>query len=313
MGEKDIVTNTFFRDNRRFADIVNVGVFHGKRILQADRLESVDGHEGTLMKNSSKEKNRAAVGRFRDLLRKAMAGVNFILIGIENQWSIHYAMPVRIMGYDFLTYDSQLKKIAKIHKREKDLSGAEYVSGFSRNDRLHPVITVLIYYGKEPWDGPNSLFDIIDWESVPDEIREIVVDYPLHIVDVRRFENTEELETDVRVVFGFLQRQENQAELLEYIRINKKEFSDMEDDAYDMISVLADSEELMKIREVQKGKVGEHNMCKALDDMVEEAGAKTLILDNLEEGKTRECILEKLMRRFQLTKEQAECYYEKFK
>lgn len=318
MGKADIVTNAFFEDNQRFADVVNTGVFHGKKVLQADKLEgekrSTSALIGDNSRNSSEISEKTGIDKFRDVVKKSMYGANFALIGIENQCNIHYAMPVRVMGYDFLTYDSQLKKIKKIHKRKKDLSSAEYVSGFSKTDRLYPVVTIVVYYGEKPWDGSKSLFEMINWDKIPDEVREKAVDYPLYIIDVRRFENTEELETDVRIVFGFLQRQENRAELIKYIQENEEAFSDIDDEAYDMISILADSEELIQIKERQKGKESEHNMCKALDDMVEEArleGIKALILDNLEEEKTRECILEKLVRRFQLTEEQAENYFEK--
>lgn len=90
----------------------------------------------------------------------------------------------------------------------------------------------------------------------------------------------------------------------------------MEEDAYDMISVLTDSKELMHIKADGKGKDGVRNMCKALQDMQEEAkeygGIETLILDNLEEGKDRACIVEKLVRRFHLTEEKAAEYFEKF-
>lgn len=54
MGKEDIVTNAFFEDNRRFADVVNAGVFHGKKILQADKLESEKSSTSTLVGNSSK-------------------------------------------------------------------------------------------------------------------------------------------------------------------------------------------------------------------------------------------------------------------
>lgn len=156
------------------------------------------------MGNRTEAEERTVVYKFRDLIRKSMSGMNFALIGIENQWNVHYAMPVRIMGYDFLTYDSQLKRIKKVHERKKDLSGAEYIAGFSKKDKLHPAITLLLYYGKEPWDGPRCLSDMIDWEDVPQEIKEKTADYPLYLVDVRRFKNMEDLETDVKLVFGFL-------------------------------------------------------------------------------------------------------------
>jgi hypothetical protein len=34
---------------------------------------------------------------------------------------------------------------------------AEFLSGFHREDRVLPVITIVIHWGAEPWDAPLSL------------------------------------------------------------------------------------------------------------------------------------------------------------
>ena len=49
-----------------------------------------------------------------------------------------------------------------------------------------------------------------------------------------------------------------------------------------------------------------------LQEGLQQGGIKTLILDNLEEGFTKEKIVSKLQKRFQLTQEQAEQYFEQF-
>ena len=41
-------------------------------------------------------------------------------------------MPLKVWRYDFLGYEEQLQKIKKMHRRKKDLSGAEYLSGFQK-------------------------------------------------------------------------------------------------------------------------------------------------------------------------------------
>ena len=76
-------------------------------------------------------------------------GVNFALIGIENQQEIHYAMPLKVWKYDFLGYEEQLQRIKKMHRRKKDLLGAEYLAGFSKKDKLKPTLTMVLYYGKD--------------------------------------------------------------------------------------------------------------------------------------------------------------------
>ena len=48
------------------------------------------------------------------------------------------------------------------------------------------------------------------------------------------------------------------------------------------------------------------------DEALEEGGIKVLILDNLEDGKQKAIILMKLQRRFSLSEEKAEEYYERY-
>lgn len=43
-----------------------------------------------------------------------------------------------------------------------------------------------------------------------------------------------------------------------------------------------------------------------------EKGIRTLILDNLEEGRSAEVILNKLMRHYSLNREEAETYYKRY-
>lgn len=103
-------------------------------------------------------------------------GSEFILLGIENQSLIHYAMPLRSMGYDFLNYTKEYNEIKRRHKREnhmKHMSPDEFLSGIFKTDRLHPVFTLVVYYGEKPWDGPLSLKGMM--AAMPPVLRRISV------------------------------------------------------------------------------------------------------------------------------------------
>ena len=43
----------------------------------------------------------------------------FVILGIENQTDIHYAMPVRNMLYNALTYYEQVEEIASYNKENR--------------------------------------------------------------------------------------------------------------------------------------------------------------------------------------------------
>ncbi|WP_442877801.1 hypothetical protein [Blautia sp.] len=235
---------------------------------------------------------------------------------MENQQEIHYAMPLKVWKYDFLGYEEQLRKIKKMHRRKQDLSGAEYLSGFSRRDKLKPTLTIVLYYGKEPWDGPMCLADMLDWKAIPKEIQNKVVDYPIYVLDVQRFSGTEELCTDARLVFGFLQRHESQNILEQYVRDNQEGFTELEEDAYDMISILTNSQDLMPDKQEYMNERGEVNMCKALEDMKVSAMQKgkqeereqsiMILVESLRElDIPEEDILRKIEEKYQLTQEEA--------
>ena len=50
----------------------------------------------------------------------------FLILGIENQSEVHYAMPVKKLIYDALNYGQQVNKIAALHRKDKNMkNGAE--------------------------------------------------------------------------------------------------------------------------------------------------------------------------------------------
>ena len=68
----------------------------------------------------------------------------FVILGIENQTDIHYAMPVRNMLYNALTYYEQVEEIASYNKENRIYIDNGFLSGYTKNDKLRPVITVTL-------------------------------------------------------------------------------------------------------------------------------------------------------------------------
>ena len=54
-----------------------------------------------------------------------------------------------------------------------------------KEDRLHPVITLTVYYGEKQWDGPYSLKDMI--VEMSEEIAAIFSDYKMNLLEVQMF------------------------------------------------------------------------------------------------------------------------------
>lgn len=264
MGEPNNLLQRYFSDNRRFADLFNTYV--GSDILAASDLAEKDSQLTTTL---SGRKHQKSLSKQRDMIRKASVGMDFVLIGIENQMSIHYAMPIRMLLYDGIGYEEQLSSIAKHNKKEGILTDEEFLSGFRREDRVIPIFTLVVYYGQKPWDGAVDLHGLMDLQEVPAGIRSLVHNYPINLLQVNTFEGVEKFKTDVKAVFGFLQNAHSKDRLKQFINANHVDFEHLDEDAYDVISHLTNASKLANIKQAYK-KEGDVNMCQAILDMIED-------------------------------------------
>lgn len=76
--------------------------------------------------------------------------------------------------------------------------------GLKKDSHLYPVTTIVLYAGVEGWNGPESLCEMIDFEDIPDSVRELIQDYKIKVVDIRRLTDTSMFKTDVRKVFDLI-------------------------------------------------------------------------------------------------------------
>lgn len=98
--------------------------------------------------------------------------MRFALLGIENQATIDADMPLRIIGYDGAEYRGQLFTI-----KTEDGSIRR-----NKNPR-YPVVSIVVYFGKQEWKRPLRLLEAVD---VPKRLENIVNDYKIRVVDLRR-------------------------------------------------------------------------------------------------------------------------------
>ena len=122
MGEKDTLSMEYLSDNTRFADICNYCLFDGQEVIRAENLKELDTKE--FLKLSGLNQKGQQISRIRDILKHAVirstGDCTYLIIGVENQTQIHYAMPVRGMIYDALNYGRQVNTISKNHRDKSD-------------------------------------------------------------------------------------------------------------------------------------------------------------------------------------------------
>ncbi len=269
MQEKDAISIDYFEAPARFADLLNGYVYHGEERVRPEEVRELNRTVAKVMKKPGKGDALGAQVITVDIVREVGCEMKVVIFAVESQTDIHYAMPVRVMNLESANYHKQWTKLKKHHREAKDLTGAEFLSGYGKEDKLIPTITIVIYWGKKPWDGPKCLKDMMDMEAYPTELQGMIADYPIHVLEVRKLGDLEVFHTDVQYVFGFLQHEGSKEELAAYLEEHEEGFRNLSEDAYDMISVMTHSKELQGYSETGKERGGK-DMCQAIKDMIED-------------------------------------------
>ncbi len=185
IGTINVTTKQFMADNGVFADAFNFLLYGGAPVIRPECLRELDTGQTAFVRRQ--DRKGEAVEKSRDLLKGLVAKEDgektYLILGIENQTDVHYAMPVRNMMYNAMSYEKQVKQKAKERRtkgQRETLIGAEYLSGMGKDDRLQPVITLVVYFGSRAWDGPTSLYEMLDIKD--ERILPWVNDYKVHLL-----------------------------------------------------------------------------------------------------------------------------------
>lgn len=277
MGAADTVTKAYMKENTVFADAFNYLLYRGRAVVDPTQLQELDTTEIALPFGAQDEDGKPqedAVQKYRDVLKSAVIKEDgeaaYILLGIENQTDIHYAMPVRNAVYDALQYGRQVADIAKKHRREdassKAHSRGEYLSGFYKDDRLTPVITLVLHFGANEWNGPLSLHEMMNVKNR--ELLRFVQDYQVHLIDPARLseEELEKFSTSLREVMGYIKYSKDKKKLSEFLKENPRML--IEANAARVIKAVTNTPlDIPEDAEVV-------DMCKAVEDMMNESKTK---------------------------------------
>lgn len=144
-----------------------------------------------------------------------------------------------------------MRRIQRKHNRSRDLKGAEFLGRFSKGDKIQPIVTLVLYYGKDKWDGPRDLF-----------------------------------QTDLREVFGFFQRSEDKYAIQQFVEERKTQFERLDEDAYDMITALTNTKEFADKKESYREEGSGINMCRAIRELIEDGKLEGL-REGIHEGSQR--------------------------
>ena len=288
MGKKDIVSDEYLSDNDRFADLCNYSIYDGEQVIKPEDLKPLPNAESAIIQ---KMNELIASKKLRDIAKgvtiKRDEHVTFAVIGVENQSEIHYAMVVKNMLYDAMNYSSQVKAIEKeLRKGEQPLTNAEFLSGFTKDSTICPVITIVINWSNKEWDAPvrlKSMFGDID-----SRLMDAISDYEIKVIDPHKIDDFQKFHTELGDVLEFIKHQ-NEENYSKNLLAQKGDNWTLHRDSVNAINVFTGSK--IPIDPVKK----EVNMCRAIEALVEDGITKRdkeKITGMLKKGKTPEDIVE---------------------
>ena len=272
MGNKDTVTKKYLSDPARFADVVNNFVYGGRQVVKPENLEEKDPTELALF---NLPKRVASKQRMRDILKMCSVkryrkgggqDAYFVMFGIENQTDIHYAMPVKNALYDFLNYGDQVNEARKRHGEDGSIKGAELLSGFLKEDRLIPVVTLVVYFGVKPWDGPRSLHEMFP-EDTDRRILRMVPDYRINLITPEDVGDLSKFQTEFGPVMEAI-RCSNNEDSFRALMQSIPDFSEMSMESIEVLNVI------IGLKMPVKRNGGPVDMCKAWEDYAERRAAE---------------------------------------
>lgn len=280
MGKNDITLKDYLSDPKRYADLLNGSIFQGRQIIDAGELMDANTVQ-------SKSDGQTIVERINDItMKQTKDGSLFAVWTVANQQHIDYSMPARVMLQDALSYDRQLKEIKRSNQTSVAQAGTkEFLSGIQSADRLHPVITLVVYWGDEPWHGAKSLHDILDFGTDPvltQELKELVPEYPLHFLNLSEQHNYSAYRTELRTLFELYDRRKDKTAFTNYVR-DHDECRHLDSETYWTLGILLNTKKLKTIIP-QTERIGHDMATNVIDEIWEDAlqeGIQTGMLKTL--------------------------------
>lgn len=311
MGKMNNAIVPLFKDKEHFADLFNGTIYDGRQVVKPWELEFLDGESNLFFRD--KNKRNVNVHRFRDVIMKWKNELYLCILACEIQDKVHYAMPVRNMMYDSISYVEQInERWSGLSKEEKIVDSGEFLSHFRKEDRLYPVITLVFYTGDD-WEGARDLYGMLGIHDMPDSdvLKKYIPNYHINIVNPNYMSDLNVFKSDLQIIFGMLQCKKDKNTLRRYIDDNKEYFMSVNHKTAYAISAMINSDRLFNdLEDVE----GDENMCQAIEDIYSEGvdvGREETIRTTvtlLKDMCSVEDIVDKLVDYFKMDEEKARTY-----
>lgn len=279
MGKYDTCMKEFLQNKDRFADLFNGCCFQGRQIIRAEDLREASENYVITDKRLPGKTRQKDTEIIRDVKMVLGSGMVLQVLAVENQSYIDYAMPVRCMGYDAAEYRRQLKErkqerrlLMNSENRPKNpaVSMDETLSGILSSDRLHPVYTLCLYSGTEPWDGPRKLSDMMAFDPQNKNLQSLFEEYHLHLFCINEQHVFDAFRSDLKPLFQAINCRNNKKKMIELMK--DETYSHLNEDTWDAIAVMTDNAAMLQKKYLYKteNQKEEFNMCQALQELMQD-------------------------------------------
>ena len=158
----DIQLKKFFEHNDRFLSLFNAYFYQGESVLKEEYLSPDDS-----------EVVKLVASNHIDVIRRYKENEYFALFVLENQSKVDYGMVVRIMKYQVLLYERELRKASPNNYTPK-------------GTKLPMVRAIVLYTGEKEWDGARKLSDMILDENGQKIELDPIEDFSLNLIELNK-------------------------------------------------------------------------------------------------------------------------------
>ena len=317
MGAADAVIKEFMSDKQNFADAFNQGLF-GERVIEADKLQQLNPDVAAAFFRDGGNRILREIERTLDDAQIAEAVMRddkaaYLLLGMQYQMDVHYAMPVRDMLEGSLLYARQVREIgerkrklaaaeklgkggvgiaeeadeteaAESQSRKEDgnehgkggaaprnseakdpppkfRNSGEFLSGMGAEDKLYPVIILVLYLGNDPWDAPRDLWGMLT--PIDERLRRFCPNHQINLVTPEELAALDRSTEFGKAMYALAKGHESKKALTDLTE--EKEFEAVQPGTVRLLNTLLKTN--IPISGQEGGSV---NMCKAMREITEE-------------------------------------------
>lgn len=262
MGKKDVALKNYTANPEIFADLFNGCLFGGKQVVRPECF---------MERSPEIFDEKGGGGTVPDNIRQLKDGAVLALLALENQKPVDYHMVLRNMRTEALAYHRQWLERKKQHEKARDLTaGNEFISRIKRDDKFTPVVMLVVYYGRKPWDGPRHLHELLDLSGENEVLLPFIPDYRLNLFDYHDYEDFAAFQSDLRVVFEILRYGDDKKELMKKVAEKPRDWYNVSDESYEIITSLTHAKGLFRNKTKMKEDETMVNMAKAFEELVDE-------------------------------------------